>query len=70
MLKFEKVRKLFSFTTNFQNYYFWRLIHWNVHVINQAKQKLKYKENTFLQYQLIEKIMNYIIIVIFKIIKI
>ena len=55
----EKMRKLFPFTTNIQNYYFRRLVHCNVHVLNQAMEKLKYNKSTFLQYQLIERIMSY-----------
>ena len=54
----EKMRKLFPFTTNIQNYYFRRLVHCNVHVLNQAMEKLKYNKSTFLQYQLIERIMS------------
>ena len=52
------MRKLFPFTTNIQNYYFRRLVHCNVHVLNQAMEKLKYNKSTFLQYQLIERIMS------------
>ena len=54
----DKMRKLLPKTMTVQNYHLRRLIHSDVHALSQAMAELKSSKNTFLQYQLLNKIMG------------
>ena len=53
----EKMKKLLPLTMNIQNFHLRRLIHSNVHALNQAMEKLKFSKTAFFEYQLVNKIM-------------
>ena len=58
MVDIEKMKKLFPFTMNIQDYHLRRFIHCNIHVLNQVMEKVKIRKSTFIQYQLLNRIMS------------
>ena len=58
MVDVEKMKKLFPFTMNIQDYHLRRFIHCNIHVLNQVMEKVKIRKSTFIQYQLLNRIMS------------
>ena len=54
----DKMRKLLPMTMTIKNEHFKRLIHSDVHTLNQAMSKLKTSKIAFLQYQLLNKIVS------------
>ena len=52
------MKKLFPFTMNIKNYHLERFIHCNIHVLNQVMEKVKIRKSTFIQYQLLNRIMS------------
>ena len=58
LIDIEKMKKLFPFTMNIKNYHLERFIHCNIHVLNQVMEKVKIRKSTFIQYQLLNRIMS------------
>ena len=58
MVDIEKMKKLFPFTMNIQDYHLRRFIHCNIHVLNQVMEKVKIRKSNFIQYQLLNRIMS------------
>ena len=56
VIDIKKMRKLLPLTLNVQNFHLRRLVHSNMHALNQAMIRLKLSKSQFLEYQLVNRI--------------
>lgn len=56
VIDIKKMRKLLPLTLNVQNFHLRRLVHSNMHALNQAMTRLKLSKSHFLEYQLVNRI--------------
>lgn len=54
----DKMRKLLPYTMNIEKHHLKRLVHSNMHVLNQAMAKMKNSKSNFLQFQVANKIIS------------
>ena len=52
------MRKLLPYTMNIEKHHLKRLVHSNMHVLNQAMAKMKNSKSNFLQFQVANKIIS------------